>query len=499
MKNNYVAERYIAGSLLHPRGLSDRMPDYIERGITADHFEDITCKRIWSKLERAYQQGRMHDGETLPEAVAMSGASDAGQSAADIIEVRGKFQSDEYIGQHLQEIEELTYHRRVYRHSKNIEKAYDDGDIEKAQELLKTPPLLQAANGSNMTPQAFLDELDGMIASKPENVIAMKEMARDAVFILPGIAMAGQYTIINARFNTGKTLLTLWKLSQRDMELTKDFKIFYINADDTFQGGIEKSELAESIGVHSMIPNQCGFEKGKVSWLMRSAISTKQAGKLVLILDTLKKFADMMDKKEAREFNLLVRDFVMAGGTVIALAHTNKNAGTDGKAIAEGVGDWASDCDCNYIMDGVDAVDNKRAVTFKLEKLRGPNVMEANFTYDSSEGKTWRERFDSVEQLAKGEAKSMLSDLEAENIHKEDMPVIQYLEGRIYSATKPINGSTLTQTDLEEGLPSRRDRERVLTIYADTNPRKLHQHWRRRTGKNNVGFVFTPPESFEPF
>ena len=248
-----------------------------------------------------------------------------------------------------------------------------------------------------------------------------------------------------------------------------------------------------------MIPNQCGFEKGKVSWLMRSAISTKQAGKLVLILDTLKKFADMMDKKEAREFNLLVRDFVMAGGTVIALAHTNKNAGTDGKAIAEGVGDWASDCDCNYIMDGVDAVDNKRAVTFKLEKLRGPNVMEANFTYDSSEGKTWRERFDSVEQLAKGEAKSMLSDLEAENIHKEDMPVIQYLEGRIYSATKPINGSTLTQTDLEDGLPGRRDRERVLDLYADTNPRELHRHWRRRTGKNNRGFVFTTPDSLEPF
>ena len=361
------------------------------------------------------------------------------------------------------------------------------------------PALTSGEHSPMLDADTFMQQLDGMIASSPENVAAMREMARDAVFILPGIAMAGQYTIINAKWNTGKTLLTLWKLSQRDMELTKGFRIFYINADDTFEGGIEKCELAEKIGAHSLIPNQCGFDKGRVAWLMQAAIETKQAGMMVLILDTLKKFADMMNKGEAREFNLLVRDFVMAGGTVIALAHTNKNTGSDGRSVAEGVGDWASDCDCNYIMEDVDTPDDKKAIVFRIQKLRGPNVMEANFTYDNSEGKTWRERFDSVEEIGKGQVQSLLSDMDADKKHQEDISIILYLEKRIYGSSDPISGSKLTQDDLEEGLPSRRERERVLALYSDANPRELHRHWRRRTGNNNRGYVYTQPDSVDPF
>lgn len=345
----------------------------------------------------------------------------------------------------------------------------------------------------------FMSQLRGMYASTPDNLKRMRKRAKEAVFIMPSIALAGQYTIINAQYNTGKTLLSLWLLSQRDEAKTSDYEIIYVNADDTFEGSIDKSEMLETIGVHSLIPSEQEFNEEKLYWLMQSAIENGEANNIVILLDTLKKWTDPNDKKGAREFNLLVRKFVQAGGTFIALAHTNKNKGSDGKSIAEGVGDWASDCDCNYIVDSIEsAPEQRKAVVFKVEKLRGPNAMEVTYTYDNTEGKSWRDRFRSVEQLGKGEAQSLRSDIEADAKHEADMEIIRYLENRIYNATEPLSRSALCQKDLDEGKPSRHERERVLFAYSDSNSRGDHQHWKMRSGKTN-GYVFSVLDKDSPF
>ena len=56
----------------------------------------------------------------------------------------------------------------------------------------------------------------------------------------------------------------------------------------------------------------------------------------MIILDTLKKFTDLMNKKASSEFGKLARTFVGAGGTIIALAHTNKNKDEEGKGVTGG-------------------------------------------------------------------------------------------------------------------------------------------------------------------
>ena len=63
----------------------------------------------------------------------------------------------------------------------------------------------------------------------------------------------------------------------------------------------------------------------EITDLMIELAETGQAKGVIIILDTLKKFTDLMQKKEATQFGIISRGFVAAGGTLICLAHTNKH------------------------------------------------------------------------------------------------------------------------------------------------------------------------------
>ena len=321
---------------------------------------------------------------------------------------------------------------------------------------------------------SFLEQLNSMIASSPENITEMEKMARDAVFILPKIAMGGQMTIINARPSVGKTLLCCWLLSQRDAATTSGYRIFYVNADDTFEDAIEKSKKMTAFGIDFLIPNQCGFSIEKLRWILISSIETKSAGGMVFALDTLKKFVDMMDKGEARKLCGLFREFVQAGGTLIALAHTNKNKGADGKSVAEGVGDFLNDFDCCYIADEIESPGDRKTIVFSNEKLRGPNAKKVTFTYDGSERKNWVERFDSVQMLGNKEAVQTVADIEADKTHEIDKSVIDYICARLKNGE--LSKRAITQDDLGNGM-SRGRREKVLDRYTDENAKFEYQYW----------------------
>jgi hypothetical protein len=85
--------------------------------------------------------------------------------------------------------------------------------------------------------------------------------------------------------------------------------------------------------------------------MLGQLIIEKQARGKIIILDTLKKFTSLMDKKSCANFGIKIREFISHGGTIIALAHTNKNRSDDGKLIFEGTGDITNDVDCYYTID----------------------------------------------------------------------------------------------------------------------------------------------------
>jgi len=312
----------------------------------------------------------------------------------------------------------------------------------------------------------FMAAMRALVASTDGNIEQMKQRAQDAVFVLPEIAMLGDCTILNAGPNTGKTLLTLWMLCNRDMEATKHLDIFYINADDSFNGSIEKMEITRHFGVHHLIPNQNGFDPANLAKMIKAAIKADACGRMVIILDTLKKFVSTMDKNDARIFNIMVRTFTQAGGTLIALAHTNKNKDSDGKSIAEGVGDFQSDFDCAYTIDKAEVITEgtDRVIVFENTKLRGPNAMKTTFSYDAGEKRSWAARFGSIKRIGAEEAARAEEKATAEAQLVKDQPIIDYIVGQLEDG--PKSHSSLTRNNLDRATGSVGERTKVLERYA---------------------------------
>lgn len=117
-----------------------------------------------------------------------------------------------------------------------------------------------------------------------------------------------------------------------------------------------------------------------------------------IILDTLKKFVSVMDKKSSADFASLIRRFVMKGGTVLCLAHTNKRPNADGKPIYGGTSDIVDDFDCSYILSAVKADDdpNGRTILFENHKRRGDVAQRAYYSYAVEDGLGYEELLASV-------------------------------------------------------------------------------------------------------
>ncbi|WP_299084445.1 AAA family ATPase [uncultured Paraglaciecola sp.] len=226
----------------------------------------------------------------------------------------------------------------------------------------------------------------------------MKEKMLNDTFVLPGVAILGQATVIFAQSNVGKTLLTMHLLIESlVLGLIDGDNVCYINADDNYRGSIEKTELAEKYGFHMIVPGLKGFSSSDLPRLMQAAIDNNTASGKVIILDTLKKFTDLMDKTLASRFMKLCREFVTNGGTVIMLAHTNKHRNAEGKAVYGGTSDIFNDCDCAYILDDEEESPNGgRLVKFENIKQRGDNETDIYYRYTKNPGQSYVELLESV-------------------------------------------------------------------------------------------------------
>ena len=286
-----------------------------------------------------------------------------------------------------------------------------------------------------------------------------------------------QATVVYASPNAGKTLVVLWLLREALAKGgSEGTKVFYLNSDDTFSGASDKAEFLAGSGIQMVVPGQGGFDIGDFNLLINQLITEEKAHGFVLVLDTLKKFTSLMDKGEAAGFGKLIRSFVQAGGTVVALAHVNKHKAADGKSIYEGSGDIISDFDAGYTIELDTAKDAAhRQVSFECIKSRGPNVLKASFTYNAGEAVGWKERFESVERVDNAQARETVDRMHAEQQLKNDRVCVDYLAHRIREAGT-ISRRDLTQADLTNGI-SKKTREQILDRYDATNPREDCRLW----------------------
>lgn len=253
----------------------------------------------------------------------------------------------------------------------------------------------------------------------------MREKMLNDVFVLAQIALLGQITVIYAKPNTGKTLLTLWLLIQSIRAgRIKAEDIFYINADDTYKGLIEKLELGEEHGFNMLSPGHNGFEANDLFNYLSQLIANNTAKGKVIVLDTAKKFVDLMDKKYSSRFMISAREFASNGGTLILLAHTNKNRDADNKVVFGGTSDLVDDCDCAYTLDQTDDAGGIKTVLFENIKKRGDCSQEVGFSYTTAAGQSYLEYLYSIVCLDPEQAAFAKAAMDAAEKLLDDQAVI---------------------------------------------------------------------------
>ena len=305
---------------------------------------------------------------------------------------------------------------------------------------LKDPSLEEVAD-------SYIDQLRRYsITGQSEE---LKKRLLNDVFIMDRIAILGQWTAIYAAPNTGKTLLTLWMLREQITNgLVEAKNVFYINADDHYRGMTEKVEIAESFDMGMFAPNFKEFTVDKTLPIMHKLAASGEARGTVIVLDTLKKFTDLMDKRTSSGFGRVAREFVAAGGSLIVLAHTNKHNGADGKGIYSGTSDIVDDADCVFIIDKVGECEEfagkKITVEFSNKKSRGDVASTLGFTY-SKGGQSYLDLLDSVKRVDE-------KGLEGAKLETEQKKQLDIDGGIIKAASQAIKTGINTKAALIEEI-----------------------------------------------
>lgn len=230
----------------------------------------------------------------------------------------------------------------------------------------------------------------------------IEAQAQVAAPLLGEICLSGQTTIWYAPPNAGKTLCAL--------RLTHDAitegriaagDVYYFNADDNSLGLAQKLRIMDDLGAHTIAPGFSGFRNADLLDHLKQTAALDQARRTLVIIDTVKKFTSLMDKRQSSEFADACRQYAMRGGTVLGLAHTAKNTNADGKLRYAGTTDLLEDFDAAYLLTPLEGVGEpgERIVEFRALKRRGDNAEISAFTYSLESGISYEELLLSVQNV----------------------------------------------------------------------------------------------------
>ena len=313
----------------------------------------------------------------------------------------------------------------------------------------------------------------------------MKEQMKADKFILDRMAISGQSTVFYAKPNAGKTLLTIWMIIQAIKEnRINGADVFYINADDTFKGLAYKLELAELWGFNMIAPGHPKENPFRAEMLSQILKSTEAHGK-ILILDTVKKFTDLMRKDVCSKFGTDVRDFISMGGTVIMLAHVNKYKDADNKVVYSGTSDLVDDADCAYTINilNEDIFSSDRTVMFENLKNRGDVALTATYQYNYAPGTPYTEKLNSVQIISDEAQKELTKHKTLEEKYQKNAETVIAIREVLSSGDKNQNDICLELLN-HYGI-SKRKCIRALKDHEGLNMSKF-QYWHTLPGDKNA-------------
>ena len=243
-------------------------------------------------------------------------------------------------------------------------------------------------------------------ASTHHRLAELKQRLANEREVISGMITTGTVTLVYAPSGAGKTVWVLGNLFKSIRNnLIKGSDVIYFNEDDGARGIVQKAEMGMKHGMAMItLANSQDPALRNANDALRMLSLIQQEGEAdgkIIICDTLKKFASVLNKGEVADILHVFRDFAAAGGTVILLGHCNKHRSLDGRLIYEGVGDLKADVDN---MVGLDPLNDKFADHQELlvinEKDRSQISFSGGFRYkQTKETVGYEESVDSVEFL----------------------------------------------------------------------------------------------------
>lgn len=250
----------------------------------------------------------------------------------------------------------------------------------------------------------------------------VEALAKDTSPLFGNVVLSGQATIVYAPPGSGKTLLMLWFILQAIKEArVLGGNVYYMNADDSSSGAAAKVRLLEDAGAHSLVPGWRGFTPKRLVEHMETMAKADKCRGIVIIVDTLKKVVDTMDKRDSAAFGQAVRTCVARGATFVGLGHTRKNPSASGKLVHGGTTDLVEDADAACLLTPLDVCtpEGEKVVQFQFMKRRGDNRDEA-YAYLSGGAASYEELIASVRPVDP----ERLDRFVAEAGERSDEPVI---------------------------------------------------------------------------
>jgi len=315
-------------------------------------------------------------------------------------------------------------------------------------------------------------------------------LAQDATPLLGDMCHRGEATVWYAKHNTGKTLLFL-HLAVEAVEQGRlaASDLFFINADDSSSGIAVKLSILDELGAHTLVPGQGGFKAENLEALLLQAVTNDAARGTLVVIDTLKKFVDLMNKRQASDFANVCRQYVSAGGTLLGLAHVNKRRSDDGKAIHAGTTDILDDFDAGYIIDelSLSGHPGQKFVEFQRLKARGGGVQSVAYTYAAEDHVSYAQRLASVRLVDQND----LDGIKRVETERSDAELIATVAECIAAGTD--TKIALRNAVSEKANVSRRAATRVIEQYTGDDPVQHHWHFVRKA-RGAMTFILLPRE-----
>lgn len=319
------------------------------------------------------------------------------------------------------------------------------------QKINKTPA--QHINGS--TQMSALSRL--RFASVNDRIEELEDRLAKERDVIPGMITTGTVSLIYAPSGAGKTVWILGNLFQSIRNnLIKGSDVIYFNEDDGAKGVLQKAKLGRRHGMTMITlatsPDPMLRTTVDALRLLNNIREEGDADGKIVICDTLKKFAPVLNKADMRDTLHVFREFAAAGGTVILLGHCNKHRTMDGRLIYEGVGDLKADVDNMFGLDPLnDKFANYQELLVINEKDRSQISFEGGFKYKQTSAVIgYEESVESVQFMSVDEINELKQKQTAQiNIGK----AISRYEDEYYLLSHVMKqGKLYAQTELFEML-----------------------------------------------